>query len=63
MAQDVDWHPTQENLLASVGDDKMLMMFVSHLYSPVEHTQLVLAGIQEPRLNLSTSCKLMTERS
>ncbi|KAF7783983.1 hypothetical protein Agabi119p4_148 [Agaricus bisporus var. burnettii] len=24
---DVDWHPTQENLFASVGDDKMLMLW------------------------------------
>jgi len=24
--QDVDWHSTQENLFASVGDDKMLML-------------------------------------
>lgn len=24
--QDVDWHATNENVFASVGDDKMLMM-------------------------------------
>ncbi|TRM70420.1 WD40-repeat-containing domain protein [Schizophyllum amplum] len=24
---DVDWHPTKENILASVGDDKMLMLW------------------------------------
>lgn len=24
--QDVDWHPTNENMFASVGDDKMLNM-------------------------------------
>ncbi|KAI6031352.1 WD40 repeat-like protein [Pisolithus microcarpus] len=24
---DVDWHPTKENVLASVGDDKMLMLW------------------------------------
>lgn len=27
--QDVDWHATNENVFASVGDDKMLMMYVS----------------------------------
>lgn len=29
--QDVDWHPMKENVFASVGDDKMLMLFVSNL--------------------------------
>ena len=27
--KDVDWHPMKENVFASVGDDKMLMLFVS----------------------------------
>lgn len=26
--QDVDWHATDENLFTSVGDDKMMMMYV-----------------------------------
>lgn len=26
--QDVDWHATNEHMFASVGDDKMLMMYV-----------------------------------
>jgi len=25
-SQDVDWHATNENIFASVGDDKMLIM-------------------------------------
>lgn len=26
--QDVDWHPTKENVFASVGDDKLLLLCV-----------------------------------
>lgn len=29
--QDVDWHATREDIFASVGDDKMLMMCVLHV--------------------------------
>lgn len=27
---DISWHSTQENIFASVGDDKMLMMYVAN---------------------------------
>lgn len=30
LLQDVDWHPTKENVFASVGDDKLLLLCVNH---------------------------------
>ncbi|KAF7337570.1 Histone acetyltransferase type B subunit 2 [Mycena sanguinolenta] len=42
---DVDWHPTKENVFASVGDDKMLMMSgCIHLLVFVKLTRLFISS-------------------
>ncbi|KAI6154005.1 WD40-repeat-containing domain protein [Pisolithus tinctorius] len=42
---DVDWHPTKENVLASVGDDKLLMLWDTR--APTEPTTKVRAHDRE----------------
>ena len=47
--QDVDWHATKENILASVGDDKYLMMCALPRSHPSSRIMWIcsLAGIRE----------------
>jgi hypothetical protein len=41
-SKDVDWHATKESVFASVGDDKMLMMYELPILNmlPVTHVSL-----------------------
>lgn len=63
--KDVDWHATNENVFASVGDDKMLMMCVSPMVPPYYDDSVTryTAGIQERPLRQRQKSKRTTGKS